>query len=98
MMLIGLDCLAMITWSREKGLVEAGKDDGSIRALHDLWHYIYIIGYFPTLHRVVTWCATTLASDWTNFVRGIRNRLSILFGNKSIKQEMKDPFEVSLSY
>ena len=51
----------MITFSKQKGLVEAGKDDGAIRRVHDMWFYMSIAGYFPLLHSVIV-----RVSRWLN--------------------------------
>ncbi|KAE9368510.1 cytochrome P450 [Stipitochalara longipes BDJ] len=64
-----LDCVAMITYSKEKGLVEAGKDDGVIRAIHDMWFYMIFAGYFPLLHLVIVRVSQRLKLEWQMIFR-----------------------------
>jgi hypothetical protein len=54
----------MVTFSKEKRLVEAGADDGSIRAMHDIWIYWYLAGFFPRLHKGMTQVSQLLKIDW----------------------------------
>lgn len=49
------DCISMATLSRCNKLIEAGKDNGSIHGVHSAWKYMHWIGYFPLLHRFITW-------------------------------------------
>jgi hypothetical protein len=50
-----LDCISMATLSKCNELIEAGKDNGSVRGVHNRWKYMHWIGYFPLLHRFITW-------------------------------------------
>ena len=49
------DCISMATLSRCNELIEAGKDNGSIHGIYKAWKYMHWIGYFPLLHRFITW-------------------------------------------
>jgi hypothetical protein len=91
-MLIELDCVAMITYSKEKGLVEAGEDDGSVRGVHDIWFYIYIARYFPLVHATIIRVCHLLKVNWRNFWR---NALARFSRDKTPRPKPKSPFDVS---
>jgi hypothetical protein len=49
------DCISMANLSRCNELIAAGKDNGSIHGVHNAWKYMHWVGYFPLLHRFITW-------------------------------------------
>ena len=89
-LLIEVDCVAMMTYSKEKGLVEAGQDDGVVRAIHDTWFYIMIAGYFPLLHLAVVRVSERLKLEWQMFFRNLVARF-----DKTSKTKPQRPFAVS---
>ncbi|PMD38159.1 cytochrome P450 [Hyaloscypha variabilis F] len=82
-----LDCVAMITYSKEKRLVEAGQDDGVIRAIHDMWFYIIMAGYFPLLHLVIVRVSQWLKLEWQMMFRKAVARF-----DRTAKVKPKQPF------
>jgi hypothetical protein len=82
----------MMTYSKEKGLVEAGVDDGAIRAVHDIWFYMYIAGYFPLLHK-----AMVQTSEWLNIEWRMIWRRAIARSDQTPRPKPKNPFSVSKS-
>jgi hypothetical protein len=89
-LLIEVDCVAMITYSKEKRLVEAGQDDGVIRAIHDMWFYIIMAGYFPFLHLVIVRVSQWLKLEWQMMFRKAVARF-----DRTAKVKPKQPFAVS---
>ena len=63
-LILSQDCLSTATFSKPKNLVEADKDDGSIKSIHNAWKYMHVVGYFPFFHRLLTWYANRISSDW----------------------------------
>jgi hypothetical protein len=89
-LLIEVDCVAMITYSKEKRLVEAGQDDGVIRAIHDMWFYIIMAGYFPLLHLIIVQVSQWLKLEWQMMFRKAVARF-----DRTVKVKPKQPFAVS---
>ena len=88
-LLTEVDCVTMITYSKEKGLVEAGQDDGVIRAIHDLWFYIIMAGYFPLVHLFVVRVSQRLKLEWQMVFRKIVAKF-----DQTSKTKPKPPFAV----
>jgi hypothetical protein len=84
----------MVTFSKEKGLVEAGGDDGSIRGVHDIWFYIYIAGYFPLVHTTIIRVSHLLRVNWGNTWR---KALALLSRDQTSRLKQKNLFDVSKS-
>jgi hypothetical protein len=80
----------MITYSKDKGLVEAGGDDGAIRTMHDIWFYMYIAGYFPLLHSIMVRVSAWLKIEW----RMVFRKAVARFDEKP-RPKPKSPFVVS---
>ena len=62
----------MAAFSKPHGLIEAGKDDGMIQYIHDMWNYIHLIGYFPLVHRFLV--AMGHYGTWLSSIKSILPR------------------------
>lgn len=82
----------MATFSKEKGLLEAGKDDGVIRGVSDMWLYMYMSGFFPLVHTTILRISGLLGVHWGMFWRKAFAALSL---NQTAKPKTKNPFAVS---
>ena len=80
----------MMTFSKEKGLIELGHDDGSIRGTQDIWYYMHIMGHFLWLHRLHKIVLNLFKIDRSVFYRQLAARL----GKNKSKPQPKHPFTV----
>ncbi|KAH6669246.1 benzoate 4-monooxygenase cytochrome P450 [Halenospora varia] len=65
------DCLATATFSKCMNQVEAGKPNQSILVIHEVWKYIHVIGFFPHIHRFVTWWGHTFGKYTAMLTRAL---------------------------
>jgi hypothetical protein len=62
----------------------------AIRAIHDMWFYIIMAGYFPLLHLVIVRVSQWLKLEWQMMFRKAVARF-----DRTAKVKPKQPFAVS---
>ncbi|KAH8679978.1 cytochrome P450 [Tricladium varicosporioides] len=65
------DCFSTATFSKCMNQVEEGKPNQSILIIHEVWKYIHVIGFFPDIHRLLTWWGHTLGKYTAMLTRAI---------------------------
>jgi len=89
----GSDCLATATFGKSKRMVAAGKDDGSIHAVHNARKYMHVVGYFPLVAQDgrLVWPPRRIYSMARNKVRTL---LPFVVKDRTSTAEAANPFAV----
>lgn len=83
----------MLTFSKPKGIVEAGKDDGSVSGVHNAWKYMHLVGFFPWVHRFNTWFLNYVVAGWMSKIKDLP--IFVLIKRKDTLDVQENVFEVS---
>jgi hypothetical protein len=86
----------MLTFSKPKGIVEAGEDDGSVSRVHNAWKYMHLVGFFPWVHRLNAWFINVVVTGWTNKIKSLP--VFIVAKNKGAIEMQENVFGVSSNF
>ena len=83
----------MSTFSKPKGILEAGEDDGSVSGVHNAWLYMHLVGFFPWIHRFNAWFLNYIVGGWMSKIKGLP--IFILIKRKEAREKQENVFGVS---